>query len=161
MSKFDELKKLAEAATPGPWKAAMESTCSGAWPVIVCDVDCADDEEPTDIAELSTSHVETDDARESEEFPGTFMEKPHRFVLKEEFGQQRLSDAAFIAAANPAAILELLAIKAQLVEALGRIYKNECEVFDEETNGMVICCMDTDDMMEVARAALAAAGAQP
>lgn len=52
-------------------------------------------------------------------------------------------------------------IQAQLVAALGKIYKNECEVFDEESNGMVICCMDTDDMMEVARTALAAAGAQP
>lgn len=125
MSKFDELKKLAEAATPGPW---IYQEDSDAYTHIV--------RPASNVNRIVASGCQT--SAETGEPTGRF-----------------------IAAANPAAVLELLAIQAKLVAALGRIYKNECEVFDEETNGMVICCMDTDDMMEVARAALAAAGAQP
>ena len=105
--KLDQLEKLARAATPGPWTTHIDGTCSGASPRIVTD---AVDEygEPFDIADLSTSHVETEEARNSGEMPGTYQEKPHRFELTHD-GEQVLADAAFIAAANPAVVLALIA----------------------------------------------------
>lgn len=106
MSKFDELKKLAEAASPGPWKYEVTSdgySVSNSGFTLFS-------QEPYD------NHPPSDD------------------------------DAEFIAAANPAAILELLAIQAQLVAALQSI------------NGWI----DPDGpVAKKIDAALSAAGAQP
>lgn len=86
-----ELKKLAEAATPGPWMAAGPSF-GGEFPVY-CDEVVVDREHDDDdgygICQAST---------------GLEKESTH--------------DMSYIAAANPAAILKLLAINAELVEAL-------------------------------------------
>ena len=65
---------------------------------------------------------------------------------------------AFVALATPAAILELLAIQAQLVEALKDITGDISERFDMEsssTNPGIKNCVEN------ARAALAAAGERP
>jgi hypothetical protein len=70
-----ELKKLAEAATPGPWTVA------------------------------DRSHIYTPDLR---------------VLAVAQHSRDTASNAAYIAAANPAVILELLAINAELVEALKR-----------------------------------------
>lgn len=59
------------------------------------------------------------------------------------------------------AIEAAAAPNAALVEALQKIERNECQVFDEDLGGMVLVCMDTEEMVEVARAALAAAGVKP
>lgn len=86
-----ELKKLAEAATPGPWIAAGPSF-GGDFPVyceeVVVDRE-HDDDDGYGICQAPT---------------GLEKESTH--------------DMSYIAAANPAAILKLLAINAELVEAL-------------------------------------------
>lgn len=83
MSKFDELKKRAEAATPGPWEATRQT-----------DDECS--------------------------FIGYFIEGVGKTISDDGTAPDH-HDALFIAAANPAAILELLAVQAQLVEALANI----------------------------------------
>lgn len=82
MSKFDELKKLAEAATQEKW-------------------------------ELYHGNIAHDIDRDGAQI---IAQRPARSggSLQRKFD----ADFAFIAAANPAAILELLAIQAQLVKAL-------------------------------------------
>ena len=83
MSKFDELKKLAEAATPGVW----------------------------DIFDPKSDYHTY----------GVTAKNGHAVVYfggDQEEGIRRKEDADFIAAANPVAVLNLLAIQAQLVEAL-------------------------------------------
>ena len=89
-----ELKKLAEAATPGPWAQEEIDPTDPEWGA--CDVF---KEESGDIV---SSHV----------------------CSKE--------NAAYIAAANPAAILKLLAINAELVEALKEISTDYADRFDLE-----------------------------
>lgn len=107
MSKFDELKKLAEAATPGPWMRLfgertvydrMEDGCRG------------------------------------------------NAIVRADGAESKNVD--FIAAANPAAILELLAIQAQLVAAL------QVTQFIVDNDG------GNDHEKSMVRATLAAAGAQ-
>lgn len=135
MSKFDELKKLAEAASRGPWEVKVdkhphfrngnhtEHRIRTAWvhgqlkdhyPVVTTSVG---------IPEFENG------------------QPCHMVSISKE-------DAAYIAAANPAAILELLDIQAQLVEALknARVYVSH-EGDDEELGEL--------------DAALSAAGAQP
>ena len=92
-----ELKRLAEAATPGPWKSQLSSVKKGA----------------RNIA----PHIHA-----GESLPiGEDVKRGN-------------ANAAYIAAANPAAILELLAINAELVEAL----KTMLSEFNEQTvQGMV------------------------
>ena len=96
MSKFDELKKLAEAAEPGPW-GYKEDKDDGSYYVVsiknilICGSD-GYDQHP----------------------PGS-------------------NDTEFIAAANPAAILELLAIQAQLVEALKGLDDSFCSINEFST----------------------------
>lgn len=81
-----ELKKLAEAATPGPWRITgsmtkyIEASIGNGWVQEVCSVG------PT--------------------------------AADNGYGPQHHANANLIAAANPAAILNLLAINAELVEAL-------------------------------------------
>lgn len=89
MSKFDELKKLAEAASPGPWTYEVNDD--------VYSVTYAYND-----AAYSIENVKID----------LFCDEPH------EASVPHSSDAQYIAAANPAVILELLAILAQLVAAL-------------------------------------------
>lgn len=71
-------------AASGPWRVAMDSTCSGAWPVIL--ESCMDPETGAtwdrEIAQLQSTHVETQAARESSEMPGTFNTHPGNFELK-------------------------------------------------------------------------------
>ncbi len=95
-----ELKKLAEAATPGPWKAS------------------------------DRSHIYTADLR---------------LLAVAQHCRQTAENAAYIAAANPAAILKLLAINVELVEALKTISAIK---FSNWSDG---------EMRVVARAALAKA----
>lgn len=86
-----ELKKLSEAATPGPWIAAGPSF-GGEFPVyceeVVVDRE-HDDDDGYGVCQAPT---------------GLEEESTH--------------DMSYIAAANPSAILNLLAINAELVEAL-------------------------------------------
>lgn len=123
MSRFDELKKLAEAATPGVW----------------------------DIFDPKSDYHTY----------GVTAKNGHAVVYfggDQEEGIRRKEDADFIAAANPVAVLNLLAIQAQLVAALQDITGDICERFDMEsssTNPGIKNCVEN------ARAALAAAGAQP
>lgn len=119
MSKFDELKKLAEAATPGPWEATRQT-----------DDECS--------------------------FIGYFIEGVGKTISDDGTAPDH-KDALFIAAANPAAILELLAIKAQLVAALSKSKRYvscayECAFPDEEENAQVLSDIE---------AAISAAGAHP
>lgn len=79
MSKFDELKKAAESAEPGPWTYK-------------------EDEDSYYAVSIKNNLIFGSDGYDQHP-PGS-------------------NDAKFIAAANPAAILELLAILAQLVKAL-------------------------------------------
>ena len=103
---LQQLKALALAATPGPWKFEIDGTCSGAWPHINTE---AVDEfgEPYTIAELPTSHVETEAARAGGGMPSTYAEDASRFELVED--SPSLANAAYIAAASPAVVLDLIA----------------------------------------------------
>lgn len=116
MSKFDELKKLAEAASPGPWKG-----------------DRYDGTVKYELLDANDNTVIRGDNGNSDAGP---------------FGITGEDDEKFILAANPAAILELLAIQAQMVEALknARVYVSH-EGDDEELGEL--------------DAAIAAAGTQP
>ena len=83
----DELKKLAEAATPGPWIANDWANTDSDGSINVCGISVT---APNSLCGIFTVALEGD---------GT-------------------NDVDYIAAANPAAILKLLAINAELVEAL-------------------------------------------
>lgn len=83
MSKYDELKKAAEAATPGPWG--------------------------TDDPWIVYANVGDD-----------LVYLARTLELDTQY-KQSVSDAAFIAAANPAVILALLASHAALLEALKKL----------------------------------------
>ena len=102
---LDHLEALARAATPGPWTVRLDGTCSGTWPHINVGHDEYGD--PITVAELSTTHTETEAARNSGDMPGSYEDAPGRFELSD---QQPLDDANFIAAANPASVLELIAL---------------------------------------------------
>lgn len=112
----DELKKLAEAATPGPWH------------VVYYD---AGDKPHRD---------------HNGPCPGIFASEEldcaiiHWEGFKQEYwssanGSQKQiqTNAELIAAANPAAILKLLAINAELVEALKEISADYADRFDLES----------------------------
>lgn len=77
---IEELKLLAQAATPGPWEAAGQAVH-------------ADDDSVYGIADCS-------EARPGYNWSGTNYATEAR----------RQANAAWIAAANPAAVLELIAI---------------------------------------------------
>lgn len=144
MSKFDELKKLAEAATRGPWEVKVdkhphfrngnhtEHRIRTAW-----------------VHGQLKDHYPV--VTTSVGIPEFEKGKPcHMVSISKE-------DAAYIAAANPAAILDLLAIQAQLVAALSKSKRYvsgayECAFPDEEENTQALSDID---------AALRAAGAQP
>jgi len=93
-----ELKKRAEAATPGPWFFEIDPDGSWAnqWPVIL-----ASDSE---VVGVEGFYGDMEAAKEN---------------------------AAYIAAANPAAILKLLAINAELVGALNSITEFMRADFDD------------------------------
>ena len=97
-----ELKKLAEAATPGPWFVVGQPWNPKA------DFIVAGNEDP---------HIGQYVA-DTEDFDGE--------------GRNVQENAAYIAAANPAAILELLAINAELVGALKEITADYADRFDLE-----------------------------
>lgn len=86
--------------TPGPLKVVMSSTCSAAWPAIV--QSCIDPETnevwDREIGKAETSHLETAEARASEEMPATYDEAPHRFKL-DEGGEEAIANATLWAAA--------------------------------------------------------------
>lgn len=84
MSKFDELKKLAEAATKGLWRKGSGFTIG---PV----------------------------SKEDDQSYGMVI------PLADVYGDNREADIDYIAAANPAAILELFAIQAQQIKILKSI----------------------------------------
>lgn len=107
-----ELKKLAEAATPGPWIAGGASVT----------------------------------AKETEDCSGLDAK------LKGGNGQQNARNSRYIAAANPAAILKLLAINAELVEALDELVEIVQHAIDNRSTA------DMDSFtLQPARAALAKA----
>ena len=139
-----ELRRLAEAATPGPWKKTMVSTCSGAWPRISCDVECTENEVAYEIADLPTSHIETEAARQSDEMVGNYLEKPHRFNINGADGYQSLNDADYIAAANPATILKLLTELEQAKADAAR-YKKEARTYQQIQRA----CGDLPDGWEI------------
>ena len=85
------MKKLAEAATPGPWR------CAG--------------------------------------FRVTAKELGYARVADTEYDNESMAEnAAYIAAANPAAILKLLDINAELVEALKGFVEKQMTVGQRYTN---------------------------
>ncbi|PNG11892.1 ead/Ea22-like family protein [Stutzerimonas stutzeri] len=105
MSKYDELKRLAEAATPGPWEW-------GGTPVATA-------EEALEICRVNIELTANPDPY----FCEVYVEDGRRTALvgNGPTGQQ---NAAFIAAANPAAILSLIAE----VEGLERWKKEAVDV---------------------------------
>ena len=50
---------------------------------------------------------------------------------------------------------------AALMDALKRIELGECETMDEDLGQMVLVCMSSEEMVEIARAALASVGEPP
>lgn len=122
MSKFDELKKLAEAATPGIWTA----------------------EPPAEDYERDGGEQYHWSVRAPYPTPPTIS---YQLCRLSSLNNNEEEDAQFIAAANPAAILDLFAIQAQLVAALN--------VASFHVPGR------NQDEKAMIRAALAAAGAQP
>ena len=101
MSKFDELKKLAESATPGKWTKRTHARM----PSFV-QAPRASKDDPYDIEILGEDEC---------------------------IYSTREADVSFIAAANPVAILELLAIRAQLVEALKGLDDSFCSINEFST----------------------------
>ncbi len=167
MSELQKLKRLALAATPGPWEVKIDGTCSGAWPFI--NTKAVDEEgEPYTVAELPCSHIETLRARSSGEFPGTYAEKPHRFAVKE--NEPVLDNASFIAAACPQTVLGLIdriaELERQLAEreqearlqglndaksaAMRAINLNTSEAFDK---GARYCAALIDELIDAAQSA--------
>lgn len=96
MSKFDELKKLADAATIGNWSACGPSF-GATWPKY-CDEVVSDADESGEEVTICTG--------------------PH---WDKEYWPDRSINMQFIAAANPVAMRELLAIQAQQVKILKSI----------------------------------------
>jgi hypothetical protein len=127
----NELKKLAEAATPGPWHIRTNrhpNTDGTPWGWL-------DLYEAGSMRQASPDGVQVTWSR----------------------GRQSENNARYIAAANPAAILKLLAINAELVEALKNV-----------TSGCEYSClhgewywhkrtMPSIESLDAARAALAKA----
>lgn len=105
MTNHDELRKLAEAATPGPWKLGGLQSYDGA---SLAPFRC-----------VYRSDAETHDTR-------LYVWGDSREALLEEDADQREplfdcdADAAFIAAANPSAVLALLDENARLREQVGK-----------------------------------------
>jgi hypothetical protein len=94
MTDYDALKKLAEAATPGPWTCALELEGSDE----VYDADVVS----IHIPQIGRSLHDSD-----------WAEKEDR--------ERDLANAEYIAAANPAAILALLAESERLRAALDQL----------------------------------------
>lgn len=130
MSKFDELKKLAEAATPGPW-------AHGPFGGVYLD------------------HATGSDGMEYGGYGLLFAEKGDS-TLRNSFNNE-----AYAAAANPAAILELWAIQAQLVRALQVMLPKVRGLDDEGPSNEGWQSDELEQAIRDADAALAAAGAQP
>lgn len=89
MTDTDKLKRLAEAATPGPWSAAD-------W----------DDDFGENRFTVQATEPEKLSPGQSSIWPDGIRSIR---VAETEYGQRPLEDAAFIAAANPQAILSLIA----------------------------------------------------
>ena len=149
MSKFDELKKLAKKATQGIWEIeAIQNTDAsyGSGP------DCgtgftayeiiADRNSLLDTLGSNASIIEVADEGDDSQYAWDSVAK---------------ANLEFIAAANPAAILELLAIQAQLVEALTAICDMQQRNFGDGIATHIALIGLSDD----GRVALAVAGAQP
>jgi hypothetical protein len=86
---LDELKRLAEEATPGPWE----------WGGTKCDT-------TEDALNICRENIEKTE-RPCEYFCEVFIGSGHRTALVGN-GPTGVQNAAFIAAANPAVILELI-----------------------------------------------------
>lgn len=131
MSKFDELKMKATAATQLPWEVTGHTVYA----------------------------LEHDSWRKGvEQMRNRFSFSVQRGPDTPESELQAIAE--FCQAANPAAILELLAIQAQLVEvlshpALYELLGNVEDSMDSATWSKAVVFMEARD------AALAAAGAQP
>lgn len=139
MSKFDELKKLAEAATHGIWTA----------------------EPPAEDYERDGGEQYHWSVRAPYSNPPMIS---YQLCRLSSLNNNEEEDAKFIAAANPAAILELLAIQAQLVKALEKItteyirtraMHDGLKMKDDFSKYEEIMCVENS------RTALAAVGAQP
>ena len=148
MSKFDELKKLAKAATPGIWTA----------------------EPPAEDYERDGGEQYHWSVRAPYPTPPMIS---YQLCRLSSLNNNEEKDAQFIAAANPAVILELLAIQAQLVAALKQALGTIDDYLEYDHNGdpwtedaRTMGEMDINDYANDGRqakaiAALAAAGAQP
>ena len=106
MSKFDELKRLAQQATGSQWEFDRAYT-----PFSIQGGEVVGDDE------LPWGDVSTKEEYEFLDNDGEPTTGP--LTICPEIG---LANGRFIAAANPAAVLELLAIQAQLVAALYMAY---------------------------------------
>lgn len=144
MSKFDELKKLAQQATTGPWEFDRAYT-----PISIQGGEVVGDDE------LPWGDVSTKDEFEFLDDDGEPATGP--LIICEEIG---LANGRFIAAANPAVILELLATQAQLVAALkaAKTWHNGEKWRDSSDPSEVRAWEQHRDIIADA---LAAAGAQP
>lgn len=79
--------------TAGPWEIVVDGTCSAAWANIVPQGAVAEDINEMAIARLPTTHVE----RSTRGIPGSYSEKPARFVPAEDHDQV-MANARLIAA---------------------------------------------------------------
>ena len=133
--------------TPGPLKVVMQSTCSGAWPAIVqvcVDPDTGEEWE-RDLGRCETSHVETDEARNSDELPAGYGEAPHRFKIQPE-GEEMIANAVLWAAAP------------ELLEAL-RAFLRAPSLGSAGPGSVTIAVQDFN--LRAARAAIAKATGEP
>ena len=117
MSKFDELKRLAQQATGSQWEFDRAYT-----PFSIQGGEVVGDDE------LPWGDVSTKEEYEFLDNDGEPTTGP--LTICPEIG---LANGRFIAAANPAAVLELLAIQAQLVEALKGLDDSFCSINEFST----------------------------
>lgn len=151
--------------TPGPLKVVMSSTCSAAWPAIV--QSCIDPETnevwDREIGKAETSHLETTEARASEEMPATYDEAPHRFKL-DEGGEEAIANATLWAAAP-----ELLEALAEMLNDIEGLIGESTGVAGLHLNGDLVTWGELEDggrferlsSMSKARAAIAKATGEP
>lgn len=108
--------------TQGALKVVMQSTCSAAWPAVVqsCIDPATGEHWDREIGNAETSHLETPEARASDEIPATYDEAPHRFKLDTD-GEEAIANATLWAAA-PELLSEL--------QAAHQIIRNALSVMD-------------------------------
>lgn len=91
--------------------------------------------------------------------PSAELPPPQSLIVESDIGHRAYSTdqmrAYGQACAKAAAATNPLVHNALLVAALREISSNECAVFDEDTDSMVMVSMDTEQMVKIAAAALA------